>query len=254
MKFLVLMAEEDTFDRWNALSDEEQQDVFDRFTAFTTAVKERGTVLAGEALDRPENARTVRPTDRPAGRAVTEGPFAETVEQLGGFYVVDLRRPGRRGRGRAPAAGELHRRGATGHRHGRLTQVRSVSTVEDAWREEWGRLLALLVARYRRLDLAEDGLGDAFEAAARTWPVDGDAGQPGRVVADGRPPPDPRPAARRGGARPQDPAAGRGVGADRGGAARDGRPRRPAPLTLPRGRTTSGCGWCCCARTRRSRP
>lgn len=42
-----------------------------------------------------------------------------------------------------------------------------------AWREDWGRLLALLVARFRRLDLAEDGLGDAFEAAARTWPVDG---------------------------------------------------------------------------------
>jgi len=41
------------------------------------------------------------------------------------------------------------------------------------WRDEWGRLLALLVARYRRLDLAEDGLADAFEAAARTWPSDG---------------------------------------------------------------------------------
>ncbi|WET77364.1 sigma factor-like helix-turn-helix DNA-binding protein [Amycolatopsis sp. QT-25] len=40
-------------------------------------------------------------------------------------------------------------------------------------RDEWGRLLALLVARYRRLDLAEDGLADAFEAAARTWPDDG---------------------------------------------------------------------------------
>jgi RNA polymerase sigma factor (sigma-70 family) len=37
------------------------------------------------------------------------------------------------------------------------------------WREEWGRLLALLVAQYQRLDLAEDALADAFEAAARTW-------------------------------------------------------------------------------------
>jgi len=45
--------------------------------------------------------------------------------------------------------------------------------LEDVWRDEWGRLVALLVARYRRLDLAEDGLGDAFEAAARTWPADG---------------------------------------------------------------------------------
>jgi RNA polymerase sigma-70 factor (ECF subfamily) len=39
-------------------------------------------------------------------------------------------------------------------------------------------LLALLVARYRRLDLAEDGLGDAFEAATRTWPTDGPPANP----------------------------------------------------------------------------
>jgi RNA polymerase sigma factor (sigma-70 family) len=45
--------------------------------------------------------------------------------------------------------------------------------LEDAWRDGWGRLLALLVAQYRRLDLAEDGLAGAFEAAARTWPLDG---------------------------------------------------------------------------------
>jgi hypothetical protein len=87
VKFLVLMAEEDTWERWNALTDAEQQDVFDSFTAFTEAVKERGTVLAGEALGRAESARTVRPGP---GRRVTEGPFAETVEQLGGFWLVDL--------------------------------------------------------------------------------------------------------------------------------------------------------------------
>ncbi len=53
-----------------------------------------------------------------------------------------------------------------------------MTTVEDVWRDEWGRLLALLVARYRRLDLAEDGLGDAFEAATRTWPTDGTPANP----------------------------------------------------------------------------
>jgi predicted RNA polymerase sigma factor len=53
-----------------------------------------------------------------------------------------------------------------------------VTTVEEVWRDEWGRLLALLVARYRRLDLAEDGLGDAFEAATRTWPADGTPANP----------------------------------------------------------------------------
>ena len=47
------------------------------------------------------------------------------------------------------------------------------TALEAAWRGQWGRLTALLVAQYRRLDLAEDGLADAFEAAARTWPRDG---------------------------------------------------------------------------------
>lgn len=48
-----------------------------------------------------------------------------------------------------------------------------MSPLERQLQDEWGRLMALLVAQFRRLDLAEDALGDAFEAAARTWPVDG---------------------------------------------------------------------------------
>ncbi|WP_342372266.1 sigma factor [Propioniciclava soli] len=40
-------------------------------------------------------------------------------------------------------------------------------------RDDWGRLLSLLVARFHRLDLAEDALADAVEAAARAWPRDG---------------------------------------------------------------------------------
>ena len=45
--------------------------------------------------------------------------------------------------------------------------------LEGAFRDQWGRLLALLVAQFRRLDLAEDALAEAFEAAARRWPQDG---------------------------------------------------------------------------------
>jgi len=59
----------------------------------------------------------------------------------------------------------------------RATGTGSDPAVADAlgvaWRDQWGRLTALLVAQFRRLDLAEDGLGDAFESAARTWPRDG---------------------------------------------------------------------------------
>lgn len=45
--------------------------------------------------------------------------------------------------------------------------------VEQAYREHWSRLLALLVTRLRRFDVAEDGLQEAFVAAARTWPEQG---------------------------------------------------------------------------------
>ena len=53
-----------------------------------------------------------------------------------------------------------------------------MTDLEDVWREEWGRLVALLVAQFRRLDLAEDGLGDAFAAAADRWRRDGTPDNP----------------------------------------------------------------------------
>jgi RNA polymerase sigma factor (sigma-70 family) len=55
----------------------------------------------------------------------------------------------------------------------RATGSDPTAALDDAWRDQWGRLTALLVAQFRRLDLAEDGLADAYEAAARTWPRDG---------------------------------------------------------------------------------
>lgn len=45
--------------------------------------------------------------------------------------------------------------------------------LEQTFRDQWGRLLALLVAQFRRLDLVEDGLADAFAAAADRWSADG---------------------------------------------------------------------------------
>ncbi len=48
----------------------------------------------------------------------------------------------------------------------------------EAVRGEWGRLVALLLAQFRRLDLVEDALGDAVEAASRTWPRDGAPDRP----------------------------------------------------------------------------
>jgi hypothetical protein len=89
MKFLVLMAEEGAYEKWAAMSEAEQAEHFACFERFNEAVTARGKLLAEAALDGPESARTVRAGVGP-DRPVTEGPFAETVEQLGGFFLVDL--------------------------------------------------------------------------------------------------------------------------------------------------------------------
>jgi hypothetical protein len=81
------MAEEDHFDKWEAADDDYRERCFADYNAFATAVKARGTVVLGDALDRPATARTLQPDH---GRSVTDGPYAETVEQLGGFYVIDV--------------------------------------------------------------------------------------------------------------------------------------------------------------------
>lgn len=85
--FLVLMAEDGHFDKWESADDALRERVYADFQAFSEAVRARGEIVAGDALDRPEAARTVQPG---ADRPVTEGPFTETVEQLGGFYLIDV--------------------------------------------------------------------------------------------------------------------------------------------------------------------
>lgn len=56
------------------------------YNAFTTHVRDRGAYEAGEALDTTATATTVRVRD---GKTLTtDGPFAETKEALGGFYIV----------------------------------------------------------------------------------------------------------------------------------------------------------------------
>jgi hypothetical protein len=84
---LVLLIEEDHFSKWEAADNAEREATYQAFSAFQKAVKERGSIVAGEALSSSDTAHTLGPGP---DRTVTEGPFAETVEQLGGFYVIDV--------------------------------------------------------------------------------------------------------------------------------------------------------------------
>ncbi len=74
-------------DAWEASSEEERAAVFARHEAFSRALAERGhTVTGGAELTHSRTTRQVRRVD--GELVVTDGPYAETVEQLSGFYVV----------------------------------------------------------------------------------------------------------------------------------------------------------------------
>jgi hypothetical protein len=68
------------------LTDAEQADLLAAHTAFQQ--KHGASVKGGDALQRAASARTIHVGDGGAG--ITDGPFLETKEALGGFYVIDV--------------------------------------------------------------------------------------------------------------------------------------------------------------------
>src|SRR5689334_13113857 len=57
--------------------------------AYNQAAEKAGVLVGGDALESPTTATTVRL--RSGERLLTDGPFAETKEQLGGFYIVNCK-------------------------------------------------------------------------------------------------------------------------------------------------------------------
>ena len=129
--------------------------------AYNQMLTDGGHFVAGASLQ-PSATATVVHNDT---GAVTDGPYVETKEQIGGFYVVSaadldeaLPWP-RRCRPRA-------RRGAPGHvPSGRVSVEDSLTRLS---REESGRVLALLAGRLGDLDLADEAVQDALVEAVRS--------------------------------------------------------------------------------------
>jgi hypothetical protein len=69
------------------MSEAEQQALMGAYYAFTEEIRQRGVMQGGEALQPTTMATTVRV--RQGKPLITDGPFAETKEQLGGFYIVE---------------------------------------------------------------------------------------------------------------------------------------------------------------------
>jgi hypothetical protein len=81
MKYMALIYGNE--EAWDALPEEEQQRVTERYMALA---REPVTV-GGDELEDPDTATTVRVRD--GETLTTDGPFAETKEQLGGYYLID---------------------------------------------------------------------------------------------------------------------------------------------------------------------
>jgi len=72
-----------------AASEEDRNATSQAYGVLTQEMQDKGVLVAGEGLYPTQTATTVRV--REGERDVSDGPFAETKEQLGGFYVLDVK-------------------------------------------------------------------------------------------------------------------------------------------------------------------
>ena len=87
MKYLCLVYHEEAM--MDALPEREHDAITDDVLAYREELRQNGHYLASSPLQSVRTATTIRV--RNGKLAVTDGPFAETKEQLGGFYLIDAR-------------------------------------------------------------------------------------------------------------------------------------------------------------------
>ena len=85
MKYLLTIYADES--RWADAAPEYGAQLMAAYEAFGREAAEAGVLLGGEGLQPTPTATTVRVRD--GERLLTDGPFAETREQLGGYYVLD---------------------------------------------------------------------------------------------------------------------------------------------------------------------
>ena len=233
-QYLILIYEDEA--GYATATPEVLGEVMQEHNDFSAQVEQHGAkILGGEALQPTGTATSVR-----GGSEVTDGPFVETKEALGGYYLIEAPDldtalavgklvPGPLRRGRGPPGHDLR---LSGRADGMTVEDASAvaAAVADAHRREWAFVLAATVRVTRDLDVAEECAQDAFAAALTDWRTHGIPARPGawlttaakRRALNVAPPP------RRGAPVPA--AAGRGRGR-----ARARRPaRRPAGGPDPR--------------------
>ena len=87
MQYLLLIYENEK--HWDTVPQDERASLMKEYRAFTESIAASGNYKGGNPLQPTKTATTVRV--RNGKRETTDGPFAETREHLGGYYLVDAK-------------------------------------------------------------------------------------------------------------------------------------------------------------------
>ena len=87
MQYLFLIYQDES--QWAALSEASRGEVYEAYGGYTKEMRDAGVMRGGDELQPTSTATTVRL--RQGKRLVTDGPFAETKEQLGGYMLVECK-------------------------------------------------------------------------------------------------------------------------------------------------------------------
>ena len=87
MRYMLLIYDDEKI--WATMPEDERQKIFGEYMQFSKDVTESGHYKSGAPLQPTSKATSVKV--RNGKRLVTDGPFAETREQLGGYYIVDAK-------------------------------------------------------------------------------------------------------------------------------------------------------------------
>jgi hypothetical protein len=87
MQYLLLIYDPEK--AWTTMPEGERNQMFAEYMTFTNDIKASGHYRAGDALQATHTATTVRVRD--GKTSTTDGPFAETREQLGGYYLIEAK-------------------------------------------------------------------------------------------------------------------------------------------------------------------
>ena len=86
MQYMLLIYGDES--GWESITEDERNALYAEYGKFTSDLREQGKLVSSDELQRTSTATSVRVRDGEA--LITDGPFADTKEVLGGYYVIDV--------------------------------------------------------------------------------------------------------------------------------------------------------------------